>query len=66
MFAKRCRILHTSRIRKRRHKDTSCVRAPSVVLVVMVPQYSSRLLHEAIVMQSFNYTSRLLHDATVV
>ena len=30
MFAKRCRILHTSRIRKRRHKDPSCVRSPSV------------------------------------
>ena len=37
MFAKRCRILHTSRIRKRRHKDPSCVRAPSVGLVIVVP-----------------------------
>ena len=37
MFVKRCRILHTSRIRKRRHKDPSCVRAPSVGLVLVVP-----------------------------
>ena len=33
---KRCRILHTSRIRKRRHKDPSCVRAPSVRLVIVI------------------------------
>ena len=36
MFAKQCRILHTSRIRKRRHKDPSYVRAPSVALVIVV------------------------------
>jgi len=36
-FAKRCRILHTSSIRKRRHKDPSCVRAPSVGLIIVVP-----------------------------
>ena len=30
MFAKRCRILHTSGIRKRRHKDPSCI-------VIVVP-----------------------------
>ena len=41
--ANRCRILHTSRIRKRRHKDPSCVRAPSVGLVIVVPHcYISR------------------------
>ena len=39
MFAKRCRILHTSRILKRRHKDPICVRAPSVGLVIVVPQF---------------------------
>ena len=33
--AKRCRILHSSIIRKRRHKDHSCVRAPSVGLVII-------------------------------
>ena len=43
MFAKRCRILHTSRIRKRRHKDPSCVRAPSVALVIVVPHYEERI-----------------------
>ena len=37
MFAKRCRVLHTSRIRrKRRHKDPSCVRVPFVGLVIVV------------------------------
>ena len=30
-------ILRTSRIRKRRHKDPSCVRAPSIRLVIVVP-----------------------------
>ena len=30
-------ILHTSRIRKRWHKDPSCVRAPSVELGFVVP-----------------------------
>ena len=39
MFAKQCRILHTSRKRKRRRKDPSCVRAPSVGLVIVVPHY---------------------------
>ena len=42
MFAKRCRILHTSRIRKRRHKDPSYVRAPSVGLVIVVPHYEKQ------------------------
>ena len=37
MFAKQCRILHTSRKRKRRRKDRSCARAPSVGLVIVVP-----------------------------
>ena len=37
MFAKHCRILHMSRIRKRRHKDPSCARASSVGLVIVVP-----------------------------
>ena len=32
--------IHTSRIRKRRHKDPSCVRAPSVGLVFVVPHYN--------------------------
>ena len=44
MFAKRFRILHTSRIRKRRHKDPSCVRAPSVALVIVVPHYSNTFI----------------------
>ena len=30
---------YTSKIRKRRHKHPSCVRAPSVRLVIVVPQY---------------------------
>ena len=33
MFAKRCRILHTSGIRKIRHKDPSCT-------VIVVPHFS--------------------------
>ena len=37
--AKRRRILHTSRIRKRRHKDLSCIRAPSVGLIIVVSLY---------------------------
>ena len=36
-FRKMFRILHTSRIRKGRHKDPSCVSAPSVGLVIVVP-----------------------------
>ena len=36
VLAKWCRILHTSKIRKRRHKDPSCVRAPPVGLVIVV------------------------------
>ena len=35
--AKLCRILHTSIMRKRRLKDPSCAKAPSVGLVIVVP-----------------------------
>ena len=37
IFRTRSRILHMSRIRKKRHTDPSCVRAPSVGLVIVVP-----------------------------
>jgi len=37
MLRKTVRILQTTRIRKRRHKDPSCVRAPSVGLVIVLP-----------------------------
>ena len=36
---KRCRVLHMSRIRKRRHKDPRCVRAPSVGVIIVVPHW---------------------------
>ena len=43
MFAKQCRILHTSRKRKRRRRDPNCVRAPSVGIVIVVPHKVSHL-----------------------
>ena len=47
MFAKRCLILHTLRIRKIRHKDPSCFRAPSVGLVMVVPHCLCPWRHQA-------------------
>ena len=50
--ATRRRILHTSITRKRRHKDPSCVTAPSVGFVIMVPHWAPFANIQAVLLTS--------------